>query len=112
MTNNRYLIQGITEDLREGKTIGILTPFRRETRGVFDAVAEKLDGRETEHVSRAIGKESIRHTTGGRLYLLGSPAAVEEATLDVLVAIGWADYPNTARRTLSTFGAPLEIIHA
>lgn len=87
---NRYLTQGLLEDIRGGKRVGVLTSYRSESRDIFNAVLHALDG-ETDRAYRTNGREVVHHANGrGALHMLHADAGDGfRAGLDVLVVTDW-----------------------
>lgn len=104
MSNNRYLIHGICEDLREGKRVGVLAPFLSESQMIFRSVIEELDYAEV--VSRRLthGAERLAHVNApGTLYMLRHGGEAEERRgmrLDVLVITDWSSITEAGRSHL------------
>lgn len=89
---NRYLLQGLLEDIRRGKRVGVLTPYRTEAREIFTSVMRELDEREVDKVYHTNGAEAVIHVNApGALNLLHADAghSFRAAGLDVLVVIDW-----------------------
>lgn len=94
---NRYVIQGITEDLRAGKRVAVLSPNPTKNRLTFNEMLSALDEREIERVRRANGDEEIHHVSGGSLKFPGGPSRIHPAAFDVLVIPDWNHLNESAR---------------
>lgn len=96
---NRYLTQGIIEDLRAGKRVALLSPHGIDARTTFDSVMRELDDREVSHFSRAHGQQRVNHVSGGSFRLLSGPEQVDGLTraLNVLIVVDWNVWTDTAR---------------
>lgn len=96
--SNRYVIRGICEDLREGKSVALLTFHRQEGRIIFDSVIRELDEREVDNFNLTNGSERLRHvSTRGVLRVITQPAAVTQDRPDVLLVIGWDLLPEAVK---------------
>lgn len=65
---NRYILEGITNDLHNGKRIVVVAPTTRQSSFVFRSVADALSSNEAvARIRRANGQESITMHNGGHL---------------------------------------------
>lgn len=65
---NRYVLEGITNDLHNGKRIVVVAPTTRQSSFVFRTIADAMSTDETvAKIRRANGQESITTHTGGHL---------------------------------------------
>lgn len=94
---NRYIIQGLAADLRAGKQIGLMGYRRDHANAVFRTLLNEL-GTEPSRTVLSHGSESVELPNGGRLVVLTKTGSTlhRNATLDVLVALDWHNYPVDA----------------
>lgn len=104
---NRYIFEGIVNELHKGKRVVIVTPTTRQSSFVFRDVADALsDDHAVAQIRRANGQESITTHTGGYLtFIAVNMHGGRGFNADVLIAFDMHLMPVTGVRDIREYAA-------
>lgn len=89
---NRYIVQGIINDLHQGKRVALIGPRRVLARHVFMDVIHTAPAEGIRRVTVSNGNEQVDMLNGGRLTVAAATrTGLRGVTLDVLVLLDWRD---------------------
>ena len=85
---NRYVLDGITADVRAGKKVGLLSPKMAYSVSCFRDVLRRLP-KDLDSARHVCGDEHATFKSGGSLRVLPGGDLSREWPMDVLVILEW-----------------------
>ena len=97
---NRYVEAGLLADARDGRTVVVIQPRRRDAHSTFMALAQEARD-SASAVLRANGRERIDFPSGGRVQFHTPGPGMRGVSADVVFIEGWNELSEAQRSEIA-----------